>query len=192
MTPSHEMRVPGSVPGPFLRVGAAAVIVGGVLLLNPYPLWWTVAGVAALLSVLVPRSMGSWLGIACMPLGVILTEPSAGRTALAVLLVHVAHVVAAWAGAVPWRSRIRLRVLLPSVRRLLAIQAIAQAVAFAVVLSVPPLHGPGIPWLAPLGAAVLAGASALALRLSSQRVPEHQPAAEPASEPSAAQTGSGS
>jgi hypothetical protein len=156
-------------------------VVGGVLLLNPYPVWWTIATAAALLSVLVPRSMASWIGVACMPIGVILTAPSAERTALAVLLIHVAHVLAAWAWAVPWRSRIRLRVLVPGLRRLLVIQVIAQTVAALVVLAVPPLRGPGFAWLAPLGAVVLVGASALALRLSSRPGPALRPTAEPAS-----------
>ncbi|MFJ4166755.1 hypothetical protein ACIPY5_14475 [Microbacterium sp. NPDC089698] len=162
----HELTAPGAVPAPVLRFGAAVVIMGGVLLLNPFPLWWWVAGAASVLSVAFPRSMGSWLGIACMALGMILTEPSPGRAALAVLLIHVAHVIASWAWAVPWRSRIRPAVLLPGIRRLLVIQAIAQAVAALMALAVPPLHGPGFAWLAPLGAAVLTGASAIALRVS--------------------------
>lgn len=162
----HELIAPGSLPAPVLRIGTAAIITGGVLLLNPYPMWWWVAGGASLLSVIVPRSMGSWIGIACMAVGMILTEPSAGRTALAVLLIHAAHVLAAWAWAVPWRSRIRPAVLLPGVRRLLLIQAIAQSAATLMLLAVPPLHGPGFAWLAPLGAAVLTGVSAAVLRVS--------------------------
>ncbi|MCE4024490.1 hypothetical protein LXM50_00730 [Microbacterium sp. Au-Mic1] len=162
----HELIAPGSLPAPVLRIGAAVIIVGGVLLLNPYPLWWWVAGGASLVSVLAPRSMGSWIGIACMAVGMVLTEPSAARTALAILLIHAAHVLAAWAWAVPWRSRIRPAVLLPGVRRLLLIQAIAQSVAALMLLAVPPLHGPGFAWLAPLGAAVLTGVSAAVLRVS--------------------------
>ena len=162
----HELTVRGSIPAPILRIGAAAIIVGGVLLLNPYPLWWWIAGTASLLSVVVPRSMGSWIGIACMAVGMVLTEPSAGRTVLAVLLIHTAHVLAAWSWAVPWRSRIRPAVLLPGVRRMLAIQAVAQSVAALMAIAVPPLHGPGFAWLAPLGAAVLTGISAVALRVS--------------------------
>lgn len=182
MTRGNEIRVPGSVPGPVLRAGAAGVIVGGVLLLNPYPMWGMIAAAAALLSIPAPRSMASWIGIACMPMGVILTAPSAGRTALAVLLIHVAHVLASWAWAVPWRSRIRLRVLLPGVRRLLVIQAIAQTVAAVVVLALPPLHGPGFAWIAPLGASVLAAASAIALHLSSRAGSRGPSAADPASD----------
>lgn len=168
----HEMRVPGAVPGAVLRLGAAAVVLGGVLLLNPYPMWRAIATVAVVVAVLLPRSLASWAGIACLALGVILVEPSPGRTAIAVLLIHLAHVLSAWAWAVPWRSRIRLVVLIPGIRRLLVIQAIAQSVALLVVLAVPPLHGPGFAWLAPLGAAVLTAASALALHLSWGRAPE--------------------
>ncbi|WP_336628550.1 MULTISPECIES: hypothetical protein [unclassified Microbacterium] len=162
----HEMRVPGAVPGAVLRLGAAAVVLGGVLLLNPYPMWRAIATIAVAVAVLLPRSLASWAGIACLALGVILVEPSPGRTAIAVLLIHLAHVLSAWAWAVPWRSRIRLVVLIPGIRRLLVIQAIAQSAALLVVLAVPPLHGPGFAWLAPLGAAVLTAASALALHLS--------------------------
>ncbi|MBS1675096.1 MAG: hypothetical protein JSS74_14165 [Actinobacteria bacterium] len=182
----HELRVPGSVPAPVLRVAAAAVILGGTLLLNPFPMWWWIAAAAATASAIVPRSMASWIGIACMPVGLALTAPSPMRTASAVLLIHLAHVLAAWAWAVPWRSRIRVAVLLPGVRRLLLIQAIAQAVAALVVLAVPPLHGPGFAWLAPLGAALLAGASAALLRVSGRsqaRSAEPGPESEPASEP---------
>ena len=175
MSAPHELRASGSVPGPVLRVASAAVIVGGVLLLNPYPMWWWVASVAALVSVVVPRSMAAWIGVACVPLGPILTEPSAGRTALAILLVHLAHLLAAWAWAVPWRSRVRLAVLRPGLGRLLVIQTIAQSVAAAVMLAVPPLHGPGSAWLAPIGATVLMGASAVALRLSASPDPAPNP-----------------
>ena len=166
MTHAHELRVRRAVPGAVLRVAAAAVVLGGVLLLNPYPMWRAIAAAAVLVAVLIPRSLASWAGIACLALGVVLVEPSPVRTALAVLLVHLAHVLSAWAWAVPWRSRIRLGVLIPGVRRLLVIQAIAQSVGLLVVLAVPPLHGAGFAWLAPLGAAVLTAASAVALHLS--------------------------
>lgn len=179
MRRTQHVQVPGSVPGPVPRLGAVLVIVGSVLLLNPYPLWWWVASAAALLSALVPRSMASWIGIACVPMGLILTTPTAGRAAMAVLLVHVAHVLAAWAWAVPWRSRIRVRVLLPSVRRLIVIQVMAQSVTVGVLLAVPPLHGAGFAWLAPLGAAVLLAVSALVLRVSSFAGRDHDPAHEP-------------
>ncbi|MBS1906536.1 MAG: hypothetical protein JST33_08210 [Actinobacteria bacterium] len=166
MSRPHELRAPGSVPGAVLRLCAAAMIFGGVLLLNPYPMWWWIAGAATLISVVVPRSMAAWAGIACMAVGLILTPPSPGRAALAIGLIHLAHLLAGWTWVVPWRSRIRPAVLLPGLRRLLVIQAIAQSVAVLMVLAVPPLHGPGFAWLAPLGAAVLTGVSALALRLS--------------------------
>ncbi|OZB85631.1 hypothetical protein [Microbacterium sp. 13-71-7] len=183
MRTPHELTVPGAIPAPVLRIGTAVVILGGALLLNPYPLWWWVAGAAALLSVIVPRSMASWLGIACIALGLVLTEQSAWRTALVVLLVHAAHVLASWSWAVPWRSRIRPSVLLPGVRRLLVIQAIAQTVAALMALAVPPLNGPGFAWLAPLGAAVLTGASAFALRVSLGPDPGRRPASRSAVEP---------
>jgi hypothetical protein len=168
MSRRPDLHASGSVPGAALRAGSVAVIVGGTLLLNPYPLWVWAAAVAALVSTVFPRSMAAWIGIAALPLGLLLTAPSAGRTALAILLVHLAHLLAAWAWAVPWRSRIRLVALLPGVRRLLVVQAIAQSVAAIVLFAVPPLHGVGFAWLAPLGAAVLAGASAAALRLASR------------------------
>ena len=166
-----ELRVPASVPGSVLRMTSAVAIAGGTLLLNPYPLWCWIAALSALVSVFFRRSMAAWIGIACLPLGLMLTPPAAGRTALAILLIHLAHVLAAWAWAAPWRSRIQLPVLLPGLRRMLVIQAIAQSVAAVMVLAVPPLQGPGYGWLAPCGAAVLTGASALALRLSSARGP---------------------
>ncbi|MDQ4213008.1 hypothetical protein [Microbacterium capsulatum] len=166
MTRRNQLLVSGSVPVPLLRLVSAAVIIGAALALNPSPVWRSLAVAAALVSVIVPRSLIAWAGIACLPLGIVLTPASAGRTVLAILVIHVAHVLAAWAWAAPWRSRIRFALMLPSLRRLLLIQVAAQAVAAVMTLLVPPLGGPGLDWLAPLGAVLLLGAAALVLRVS--------------------------
>ncbi|WP_149085612.1 MULTISPECIES: hypothetical protein [Microbacterium] len=153
-----------AVPGVVLRLVAVALAAGGALLLVPFPLWRGVAVLAALVAVAIPRSLAAWAALACLPFGVILSEPDPGRTALALLFVHALHVCASLSLVVPLSSRVALSVLLPSAARLLAVQAIAQPLAFAVWLLAERRDGTAVVILAPLAAAALLGEILIALR----------------------------
>jgi hypothetical protein len=74
---------------------------------------------------------------------------------ISVLLVHVVHVLSALLPIVPWRGRVVLAALRPTLIRLLLIQAVAQPVVLAVML----VHVAGT---VTLGSAVLVGAAAVA------------------------------
>ncbi len=152
------------LPGATLRVLLLAVVWVGVVVLNPFPLWQGVAVVAALVSVILPRALTAWVAAACLPFGVILTEPSPGRTALALLLVHAIHVLAALGLVVPLSSRLPPAVLIPSAMRFLVVQLIAQPIVFGAFLLAPGSAERGIAWLAPAAAVALLAGVLLAVR----------------------------
>ncbi|MFJ4225785.1 hypothetical protein [Microbacterium sp. NPDC089695] len=160
----HSLHVPLAIPGIVPRLLVVAFVVVGASVLMPYPVWQGIAVVAALASVVLPVSMTAWGAAACLPFGVVLTEPSIARTAFAVLLVHAIHVCAGPSLVIPVRSRLSLRVLGPTLRRFVVIQTIAQPLALGVAL----LGGRGLPtgisWAAPLAAGILVVGIFLALR----------------------------
>ncbi|UGS27151.1 hypothetical protein K8F61_02760 [Microbacterium resistens] len=151
---AHELRVPRGIPGIVPRLLVLLVTTAGVLALTPFIVWQVVAVAAASVSVVLPRSFAAWAGAACLPIGVLLTAPSPGRTALAVLLVHAIHVLAALSLTIPAGSRIAPGLLRPVLRRFVVIQAIAQPVAATAAL-LPQAGAADTAWLAPLGAALL-------------------------------------
>ncbi len=130
----RRIRVPGAVPGITIRLLLLGVVSVGAVVLVPFPLWQGIAVVAALVAVVIPRTLTAWAAAACLPFGVILTEPSPGRTALALLLVHAIHVLAALSLVVPLRSRLALRVLRSTLLRFLVVQLLSQPLVFAMWL----------------------------------------------------------
>lgn len=161
---AHSFRVPASVPGAVVRVVLVAIVTAGAFMLIPVPMWRWIAIVAAVASVFVPRTMVAWVAAGCLPVGMLLTEPSPTRTALAVLLVHAIHVLAGIGLAVPLRSQLALRALLPSARRFIVIELIAQPLALGGAMLVAGSTGGAIAWLAPLGAVLLLAGIAFAQR----------------------------
>ncbi|REJ04584.1 hypothetical protein DY023_14175 [Microbacterium bovistercoris] len=161
---AHTFRAPASVPGVVVRIVLVAIVTAGAFALIPVPLWRWIAIVAALASVIAPRSMVAWVAAGCLPVGMLLTDPSPARTALAVLLVHAIHVLAGIGLTVPLRSQLALRALLPSARRFAVIELIAQPIAFGGALLVGGSTGVAIAWLAPLGAVLLLAGIVFALR----------------------------
>ncbi|WP_152926230.1 hypothetical protein [Microbacterium sp. GCS4] len=161
---AQSFRVPAAIPGIVPRLLVVAFVAVGALVLMPFPLWQGIAIVLAVASVLLPVSMAAWGAAACLPFGVLLGEPSIARTALAVLLVHAIHVCAGLSLVIPVRSRLSLRVLGASLRRLAVIQLISQPLALGIAL----LSGRGLPtgvgWVAPIAAAALVLGIAFALR----------------------------
>lgn len=127
-------------------------------LLAPLPLAW-VAFALAVMGAAVPRSIGCWLSAAIIALAQLLA-PDQGldvRPFAVLLIVHLMHVTGALSLVVEWRGALQLRALLPTVRRLLAIQIPAAAV-LAVVLAfgrwqLPPAVAGGMALLAACAAA---------------------------------------
>ncbi|MGB4137320.1 MAG: hypothetical protein WA971_12200 [Microbacterium sp.] len=164
MNRSHGFRVPASVPAAVVRVLLVAVVVLGVFLLNPVPMWRGVALIAGVIGAAVPRSMAAWAAAACLPLGLMMTAPDPRRTALAVLLVHAVHVLGSITVTVPLRSQLAVRALRPTAVRFLVVQAVAQSAALASALLVGQMRDVELAWLAPLGAALLLVGVGVALR----------------------------
>ena len=143
--------IPGGVLHALLPVTAAIAAVCIVPILG-----WQIAIVAfAVLGMLFPHTMGGWLSIACIAIGMLLAEPDIGRTMIAVLLVHILHVLSSLLPIVPWRGGAVLAALRPTLVRLVLIEAVAQPVALVVML----VHGAGV---TAVGGAVLVGAAAVA------------------------------
>ena len=160
----RSFRVRGAVRGIVLRILLVAVVACGAVALVPFPLWQGVAVIAALVSVVIPRSMAAWLAAACLVFGMILVPPSPDRTALAVLIVPAVHLLGSLALTIPSTSRVSLTALLPSAWRFVIVQLLAQSTVFAVRLLAPAPVDRGIAWLAPAAAAVLLVVLSFALR----------------------------
>lgn len=153
-----------AVPGMLIRLAVVGLATAGALLLVPFPLWQGIAVVAALVAVAIPRSLAAWVALACLPFGVILSEPDPGRTASAILFVHALHVCASLSLVVPFSSRMGLAVLLPSAARFVAIQLVAQPLAFGVwLLLAGRPSATDVAILAPIAASMLLGGSLVAL-----------------------------
>lgn len=163
----HTFRVPWGVPAVLLRVLLVAVTAPGAMLLVPVPLWRGVAITAAVVGAVVPRSLAAWIGGACVGLGMLFADPQPAQTAIAVLVVHAIHVLASLAWTVPAGSWISLRALLPTLRRFVVIQLVAQSLAFGIAMLTSPAQARGMAWAAVAAAAVLvigAGVGLFALR----------------------------
>lgn len=160
----RRVHVPGGVPGIAIRALLVGVVCVGVVMLIPFPLWQGIAVVTAVVAVVVPRTLSAWAAAACLAFGVIVTEPSPGRTALALLLVHAIHVLAALSLVVPTMSRLALRVLRPTLLRFGVVQLLSQPLVFAMWLLAPSGVDRGTAWLAPVAAASLVVGVLLALR----------------------------
>ncbi|MFK3678837.1 hypothetical protein ACI2IP_13980 [Microbacterium sp. NPDC090218] len=160
----RSFRVRWAVPGITVRLLIVAIVWGGAVALIPFPLWQAVAVIAALAAVALPRSLAAWVAAACLVFGVILTEPSPERTALAVLLVPAVHVLASLSLVIPNSSRLALGALAPTLGRFLVVQLLAQPVVYGMWLLLPTRVDRGAAWIAPLAAAALLLGVLLALR----------------------------
>lgn len=149
-----RIEVGAAVPGWVLRLLAVVVAAAAMWMLQlPWPLW-----IACVLGMLIgavrPATFLLWAGLAGVPLSLLLAEPHAGRTAVALLAVHLVHVLASLAQTILAAATVQLRALRPTVARLIGVQLIAQAVAAAaMLLPAPGAHG--IAWAAVLGAAAV-------------------------------------
>ncbi len=164
----HERIVAGAaVPGwAITLVGTVAVGVG--LLLVPAPLLATAGAVCALIGACWPRTMTTWAAIGIVALGLLLRPADPGATALAVFVVHLAHVAGSLSLAVSPRTLVTLRALRPTVRRFAMVQVLSQAIALAVLI-VPAAGGSGWPIAAVIGAIALGGVVVVLVRAGVRR-----------------------
>ena len=160
---THEMRVTAAIPAVVLRALTALIGIAGVIALNGYAPWQMIGAVAFVVGAVLPRSLATWAGAAVIVLGIALDEPSPWRTALALLILHLVHVLGSVCMAVPFASRMHPRMLLPTLRRFVGVQLIAQPVALLVVV-MPTVGDDGVAWLAPVGGVIVAGLAVLLFR----------------------------
>lgn len=160
---THSFRVTAGVPGLALRV--LLVLVGGAatFVLNPYPLWQWIGVAAVVVGAAFPHTFVAWASVACIALGILVSEPSPVRTAVAVLAIHLLHVLGCLCLTVPARARISLPALRPTLIRLRRVQVIAQPIALLAVI-LPDLGENGFAWLAPAGALILGALAVLLVR----------------------------
>lgn len=143
-----------AIPAAVLRACLPVAAAFAALLLPV--LGWQIGVVgAAVVGMLFPQTFGGWLSIAGVAIGLLLAEPSIWQTMVAVLLVHLLHVLSSLLLLLPWRGVVVLSALRPTLRRLLVVQAIAQPVTLAVML----VHASG----ATVAGAALVGAAAFAV-----------------------------
>ena len=158
-----EVRIGAAIPGVLLRILNVAVIVACCIVMRPAPFWQVLFTLVALAGAVFPRSGLSWLALLVAPLGLVLDDVLLWRTAVALAVVHLGHVLTTLCLAIPARSRVALSALAPTGARFLGVQAAAQAIALAVLLVVGP-GGSGISWLAPVGAGAVAVLAFVLLR----------------------------
>ncbi|WP_348787873.1 hypothetical protein [Leifsonia sp. NPDC080035] len=135
-----------TVPAWSLRVAFGLVAIPIAVTTPPSGPWPAIAVALTALAVAVPRWRVAWVLIAVLAFSTLLEPGSVTPRLLAVIAaVHVLHVLASWTLVVPPLARLQPAVLLPSLRRLIAIQVPVQLLA-VVLLSIarPPLA----PWLA--------------------------------------------
>lgn len=168
---THTVRIGGSIPALVIRVLLVLVGGGAALLLNPYPLWQGIGIVAVVVGAVFPQTYIAWGSAASIALGILLAEPSPGRTAAALLGIHLVHVLGCLCATIPWRSRVAVRALRPTLRRFLLVEVIAQPIALLAAF-LPALGTDGYAWLAPAGAAIVVALAILVLRSERDEKPE--------------------
>ncbi|WP_312172683.1 hypothetical protein, partial [Microbacterium sp.] len=72
-----------------LRLALVAVAATGAFVLCPLVGWQWAAVVLALLGAALPPTFGGWGAIACIVIGMLVSEPDLGRAMLAVLIEHL-------------------------------------------------------------------------------------------------------
>jgi hypothetical protein len=150
------------IPGAMLRLGAVAVVACAVVILQPGIGWEVLAVLAALAGSIVPITGLGWIALAVIPFALILEPMELGRASLAVLTVHLGHVLATLSLTMPIRSRVSLRALRPTAVRFAVVQLVAQALMVAAVIFAS--EEGRVPWLAPVGALAVAGLALVLLR----------------------------
>ncbi len=166
---SGSVRLGASVPA--LGLFALIEVLELALAVVAYPLSAGIAVgvVLALASPWTPQRLGPWLAILILGLGQFTRHGGLGWRVLVLLAgLHLLHVAGSLALQLPWRSRLKLRVLSLPLRRFVTIQLPTQVAAALVLGLLAPDgydHRPlSWPALAVVGAVALAGLALLLLR----------------------------
>ncbi|WP_460795020.1 hypothetical protein [Microbacterium sp. GXF0217] len=152
-----------AVPAVLIRITLVVVVAGGAWMLEPGIVWQSIALILVVAGAVLPQTGGAWFALIVVPFALITQPEDPARACLAVLIVHLGHVLATMSLSIPLRARVALRALRPTGVRFVWVQAIAQAVAVVAVL-LPSAEGTGVAWLAPIGAVAVATAAVLLLR----------------------------
>ncbi|MGP6178074.1 hypothetical protein ACTU6U_12355 [Microbacterium sp. A196] len=131
---NDRMRTGPAVPGAVLQLLLVVVAAGGAVLLIPVAGWQFIVVGTALLGMLFPQSLGGWLSILCLAIGMLMADPGIWQAMVAVAVAHIMCALCTLLPLVPWRGRVVLRALRPSLYRLLAVQAVAQPLTAAAML----------------------------------------------------------
>ncbi|GAA1524387.1 hypothetical protein HD600_000039 [Microbacterium ginsengiterrae] len=148
------IRTGPAIPGAVMHLLLPIVATLAALLL-PVLGWQIAVIVAAVIGMLFPQTFAGWLAIACLAVGLLLVEPEPWQSMLAVLAVHLLHVLSCVLPAVPWRGPVVLAALRPTLRRFVVVQLVAQPMTFA-ALWLHALDTTAVPAAALVGAAALA------------------------------------
>lgn len=176
MTRADRLSIGSSLPGFALLGLAVLVAVGGGMLLGMPTGWLIAMGIAALASGLVPQIGGTWMAAAALAVFLLSDAPAPARTAIAIVAVHLLHVLGSLLLVVSLRARIALRALRPTGIRFVVVQAIAQAAALLV--AVLPQSGT-LPLAVVAGAAAVLAVAIIGIRmLRTRRQAAFAPAAE--------------
>ncbi|HLT67880.1 MAG TPA: hypothetical protein VKZ73_08420 [Microbacterium sp.] len=152
-----------ATPGFVLRAGGVLLVAAAALVLQPVTFWQVSFVLAAIAGAVFPRTGLAWAALLVAPLALLMQDISPWRTAIAIVVVHLGHVLAGLNLVIPGRSRVALAALRPTALRWLAVQLASQGVA-AAVLTIPRADGSGIAWVAPVGALAVALLAVVLLR----------------------------
>jgi len=131
---NDRIRTGLAVPGAVLQLSLIVVAAAAALVLVPVTGWQILIVGTALLGMLFPQSLGGWLSIACLAIGMLMAQPGIWQAMVAVIVAHIMYALCTLLPLVPWRGRVVLRALRPGLFRLLAVQAVAQPLTLAVML----------------------------------------------------------
>jgi hypothetical protein len=146
------------LPAWVLRGGVAGVALACAALLTPGPGLWAVAVLGALAVLVLPG--GAAVAFYAFALGFGLAVAGgpgpAIRPYLMLFGVHLFVTLGRTVGVAPWSSRVDLHVLVPPLRRLLALQVLVQPLALVgAILTSAAVSVPWVPVLVGVGLAVL-------------------------------------
>lgn len=155
MPRAHTLLPGRSVPSAVLRAFLLAIMLWSVVVLVSPAVWLWVGVAAAVIAVVVPRSCAAWVVVLCLAIGVMVDAPSPGRIAFALLAVTAIHQLAALTVILPILGAVQLGALAPTLARFMIVQAIAQPLAFLLLLGWSEPVRDGNAWAAALGAMLL-------------------------------------